>query len=122
MCLRLWGVLVLLAGSCPVWPQRSVVSAAAAGVAPPIAPVLRLSLADALQLAARRSPEIDIATLKTVEREADAAVLRSAYLPQISAHVANQYQTVNLRALGMCCKHENEAARHLSFVVTTQRT
>jgi outer membrane protein TolC len=61
----------------------------------------RLSLNEALDIAGKASPEIQIARLKALESYANAAQVRSGLLPQLTATVAANYQTTNLAGIGV---------------------
>jgi outer membrane protein TolC len=59
-------------------------------------PALRLALRDAVRLALKQNPQIQIANLKLAESEQDHAIARSALLPQASIGVASSAQRINL--------------------------
>lgn len=61
---------------------------------------LRLSLREALDMALRQSPHVQIANLQVLQAKAASDVARSALLPQLSLDVNSGYQTLNLKALG----------------------
>jgi outer membrane protein len=61
----------------------------------------RLSLGEALEIAGKASPEIQIARLKALESIANAAQVRSGLLPQITASIGATYQTTNLAGIGV---------------------
>jgi outer membrane protein TolC len=59
-------------------------------------PPLRLTLRDAVRLALKQNPQIQIANLKLAESEQDHAIARSALLPQASLGVAGNAERINL--------------------------
>ena len=60
-----------------------------------------LTLSEALGEAAKLNPEVQIARLRIVEREAQALNAASARQPQVSAVVAGAYQTSSLVSIGV---------------------
>ncbi|MEQ1885819.1 MAG: TolC family protein [Bryobacteraceae bacterium] len=60
-----------------------------------------LSLKQALEIAERASPEMQMARLRVVESEAVALSVKAGLLPQVSARVAQAYQTSNLQGIGL---------------------
>lgn len=60
-----------------------------------------MSLPQALDLAAKASPEIQSARLRVLELQAVAKSTRSGLLPQVAAGIASAYQTSNLQGLGL---------------------
>jgi outer membrane protein TolC len=60
-----------------------------------------LPLREAVERAARLSPEVAVARLKAVEAAAEADVARSAYLPQVSVQTGISGQTTNLQGIGL---------------------
>ncbi len=63
--------------------------------------VLRLGLKEAVDLALRQNPRIQIANLRTLESHGAFITTRSGYLPQMNLLIADSYQTANLQALGI---------------------
>jgi len=61
----------------------------------------KLSLRQTLELAERKSPEMQLALLRQVEAQARSLVARSAYQPQLGVAVANTYQTSNMEGIGL---------------------
>jgi len=61
----------------------------------------RLSLRQTLELAEKKSPEMQLALLRRVEAQARSLVARSAYQPQLGIAVGNTYQTSNMEGLGL---------------------
>jgi outer membrane protein TolC len=61
----------------------------------------KLSLRQTLELAEKKSPEMQLALLRQVEAQARSLVARSAYQPQLGVAVGNTYQTSNLEGLGL---------------------
>jgi outer membrane protein TolC len=59
-------------------------------------PSLRLTLRDAVRLALKQNPQIQIANLKLAESQQDHAIARSALLPQASLGVAASAERINL--------------------------
>ncbi len=60
-----------------------------------------LTLQQALDEAAKQSPDIQLARLRTVEAEARIAIVRAGLMPQATLHVATAYQTTNLQGIGL---------------------
>ncbi len=60
-----------------------------------------LTLRQAVQQLETLNPDLAIARLKTLESEAQAAVTKSAYLPQANLHIQGTYQTSNLHGIGL---------------------
>jgi outer membrane protein TolC len=94
----------------PAWPsivaQSLLLVLLAIGVKgaqtpPPSAP-LRLTLHDAVQMALKQNPQVQIANLNTAVTQENQIVARSALLPQANLAVSEAVQRVNLEAfLGM---------------------
>lgn len=61
----------------------------------------KLSLRQTLELAEKKSPEMQIALLRQVEAHARSLVARSAYQPQLGIAVGNTYQTSNMEGIGL---------------------
>jgi outer membrane protein TolC len=61
-------------------------------------PPLRLTLREAVQLALRENPQVQIANLNVVQSEQDGAVARAALLPQAGIEIYDQAQRFNLEA------------------------
>ena len=61
----------------------------------------KLSLRQTLELAERKSPDLQLALLQRVEAQARSLVARSAYQPQLGVAVGNTYQTSNMEGLGL---------------------
>lgn len=61
-------------------------------------PPLRLSLRDAVQLALKANPQVQIANLVVTENEQNAAVVRSNLLPQAGFSLPVQAQRLNIQA------------------------
>jgi outer membrane protein TolC len=59
-------------------------------------PPLRLTLRDAVRLALKQNPQIQIANLKLAESEQEHAIARSALLPQASFGIAASAERINL--------------------------
>jgi len=62
---------------------------------------LRLTLRQAMELAEKQNPDVQLAALRAVEVQATAEIARSAYRPQLGISVANAYQTSNLEGIGL---------------------
>ena len=60
-----------------------------------------LTLKEAVEAAARLSPQIQIAKLRALESRGQYGVVRSGYLPQLNAQVSSSVQTGNLRGIGL---------------------
>src|SRR5438552_2058425 len=75
-------------------------AAPAAGQAPPSAP-LRLSFADAVNLAAGKTPVVELATLRTTEADARVRQARAALLPSLSGSGAWLNRSFNSRSIGI---------------------
>lgn len=60
-----------------------------------------LTLREALDLADRINPRIQVANLRVLEQEAAVLGAKAAYRPQLDAVVSQTYQTLNLQALGL---------------------
>jgi outer membrane protein TolC len=60
-----------------------------------------LTLSQALDMTTKLSPDIQLARLDALEREADALRTRSAYGPQLSAQLGTAYQQTNLQGIGL---------------------
>jgi outer membrane protein TolC len=58
-----------------------------------------LTLRDAVQLALRQNPQVQIANLNLAQSQEDRAISRSALLPQVSLSVTERVQRANLAAL-----------------------
>jgi outer membrane protein TolC len=61
----------------------------------------RLSLREALDQAAKLSPDVQSAQLRYLESQAAVDETKAAYQPQLTATVAAQYQTSNLQGIGL---------------------
>jgi len=61
----------------------------------------KLSLRQTLELAEKKSPEIQLVLLQQMEVRARSLVARSAYQPQLGVVVGNAYQTSNMEGLGL---------------------
>lgn len=61
----------------------------------------KLSLRQTLELAEKKSPDMQLALLRQVEARARSLVARSAYQPQLGVAVGNTYQTSNMEGLGL---------------------
>lgn len=61
----------------------------------------RLTMAEAVQLAARENPDLQLARLRVLEAEAKTAQVKSAYQPQLAANISGTYQTINLQGIGL---------------------
>jgi len=61
----------------------------------------QLSLRQTLELAEKRSPDVQLASLRQVEAQARSLVARSAYQPQLGVAVGNTYQTSNMEGIGL---------------------
>lgn len=79
----------------------SVVLLLAGLAAPAQDGALRLTLRQALELAEKRNPDVQLAALRSLEMQASALVEKSAYRPQLGISVANAYQTSNLEGIGL---------------------
>src|SRR5438105_11333614 len=75
-------------------------AAPAAGQAPPSAP-LRLSFADAVNMAAGKTPVVELATLRTTEADARVRQARAALLPSLSGSGVWLNRTFNSKSLGI---------------------
>jgi outer membrane protein len=75
-------------------------SALQAQTLPPGAPteVLKLTLDHAVKLALKQNPTAQIAILTAAESEQDKNIARADLLPQVSAHISDEAQKINLRA------------------------
>ncbi|MFN0106487.1 MAG: TolC family protein [Bryobacteraceae bacterium] len=60
-----------------------------------------ITLETALELAAKQNPGVQITRLRVLEREAQTASTRAAYLPQADVIVFGTYQTSNLQGIGL---------------------
>jgi outer membrane protein TolC len=60
----------------------------------------QLSLAHALEIADKASPEIQAARLRALELQVQSKSARAGLLPQVSASIAGTYQTSNLEGIG----------------------
>lgn len=67
----------------------------------PAPDLLRLSLKEAVDLALKQNPRIQIANLKALESHGAFITTRSSYLPQLNLSIGDSYQTANLHALGI---------------------
>src|SRR5947208_14952667 len=63
--------------------------------------VLHLSLKEAVDLALKQNPQIQIANLRTLETHGFFLSTRSGYLPQLNLAVMDSYQTTNLQTIGV---------------------
>jgi outer membrane protein len=77
-----------------------VISLAAMAATAQPAP-LRLTLRQALELAEKQSPDLQLAALGALEAQANAESAKSAYRPQLAIAVSNGYQTSNLEGIGL---------------------
>jgi outer membrane protein TolC len=59
------------------------------------------SLEAALEQAAKQNPGVQVARLRVLERQAQAAATKAAYLPQAEVLVSGAYQTNNLQGIGL---------------------
>ncbi len=59
-------------------------------------PSVRLTLRDAVQLALKQNPQVQIANLKLAESQQDRSIARSALLPQASFELASRAERINL--------------------------
>ncbi len=59
-------------------------------------PAIRLTLHDAVGLALKQNPQVQIANLKLAESEQDHAIARSALFPQASFELAGRAERINL--------------------------
>ena len=92
-----------------VWPSmmaRSVLllllAIGAKGALPPPSAPLRLTLHDAVEMALKQNPQVQIANLSTAVTQENQIVARSALLPQANLAVSEAVQCENLEAfLGM---------------------
>jgi len=80
-----------------VWILLLAGSAARAGAQ--TAATVRLTLHEAVQLALRQNPQVQIANLNLAQSEQDRSMSRSALLPQAGLSVGERVQRVNLQAL-----------------------
>lgn len=62
---------------------------------------LRLSLKEAVDLALKQNPQIQIANLRALESHGAFITTRSGYLPHLNIAIADSDQTTNLQALGI---------------------
>ncbi|MEO5923270.1 MAG: TolC family protein [Bryobacteraceae bacterium] len=60
-----------------------------------------LTLPDALDQAAKQNPGVQIARLRSMERQAQTEAVKSAYKPQVNIVVGGTYQTNNLQSIGL---------------------
>jgi outer membrane protein TolC len=60
-----------------------------------------LTLREALELAQKLSPDIQLSRLAALEAEAASRNVRSAYQPQLQIAVSSAYQTSNLQGIGL---------------------
>lgn len=60
-----------------------------------------LTLETALELADKQNPTVQAARLRSLEREAQAASAKAAYLPQANLFIGGAYQTNNLQGIGL---------------------
>src|SRR5881398_3957219 len=86
------GLLAVLAG---------LVAAPAAAQAPAAPAPLRLSFADAVSMAAGKTPVVELATLRTTEADARVRQARAALLPSLSGSGAWLNRSFNSRSLGI---------------------
>ncbi|MCU1275565.1 MAG: outer rane efflux protein, partial [Bryobacterales bacterium] len=87
LCAAVW--VMLLAGFAP----------AVRGQTPAVPSTLRLTLRDAVQLALRQNPQVQIANLNLAQSQEDRAISRSALLPQTSLSASEREERANLSAL-----------------------
>jgi outer membrane protein len=62
---------------------------------------LPLSLRQAIELALKRNPQIQIANLRALEAQSSTELVRTQLRPHVRAQVVGAYQTINLQALGI---------------------
>lgn len=62
---------------------------------------MALSLRDAVSIALRQNPDVQVANLAVVEADAGLSQVRSQLLPQVGAQVVQRRQTLNLRGIGL---------------------
>jgi len=74
----------------------AILAAAAAAQESP-----KLSLRQTLELAEKKSPDIELAALQKLEAQARSLAARSAYQPQLGLMVGNTYQTTNLEGMDL---------------------
>src|SRR2546430_12407704 len=86
------GLLAVLAG---------LVAAPAAAQAPAAPAPLRLSFADAVSMAAGKTPGVELATLRTTEADARVRQARAAVPPAVSGGGAWVNRSFNSRAIGV---------------------
>ncbi len=71
----------------------------AQAAAPAGTETLRLTLRDAVQMALKQNPQVQIAVLNSAQAEEDKNIARSALLPQLRGEAHWQYQRLNTAAL-----------------------
>src|SRR5437016_8819019 len=76
-------------------------AAPVAGQAPGTSAPLRLSFADAVTMAAGKTPVVELATLRTTEADARVRQARAALLPSLSVSGAWLNRTFNSKSLGI---------------------
>ncbi|PYO33030.1 MAG: hypothetical protein DMD32_02430, partial [Gemmatimonadetes bacterium] len=86
------GLLAVFAG---------LVAASAAAQAPAAPAPLRLSFADAVSMAAGKTPVVELATLRTTEADARVRQARAALLPSLSGSGAWLNRSFNSRSIGI---------------------
>jgi outer membrane protein TolC len=65
-----------------------------------ISPRLSLSLRQAIDLAAKQNPLVEIARLRVLQAESSVKAARSSLLPQVGLNAISGYEDLNLKALG----------------------
>src|SRR5437870_10181522 len=86
------GLLAVLAG---------LSAAPLAGQAPGTSAPVRLSFADAVTMAAGKTPVVELATLRTTEADARVRQARAALLPSLSGSGAWLNRSFNSRSIGI---------------------
>ena len=76
-------------------------AAPVAGQAPGTSAPLRLSFADAVTMAAGKTPVVELATLRTTEADARVRQARAALLPSLSGSGAWLNRSFNSRSIGI---------------------
>src|SRR4051794_26680794 len=61
---------------------------------------MRLSLRQALDVALKQSPQIQIAKLRELQAQSGVRAVRSGLFPQLSIGASSGYENLNLKALG----------------------
>ena len=79
-----------------------IVAAALAGAAhAESGEALALSLRQAMEMAAKQNPLVQVARLRAVQAQAGVKATRSGLLPQLTLGAASGYENLNLKALGL---------------------